>query len=132
MLLTILGLSNCTPSKVISINSELMVIEATKTAQVVNRVPGARLNFTVISSKEITLDSVYYWEYKHPLTIINTNEDTIWAKTEIRNPNLARLLKDEAIDKSTIRPIDSTCVLIYHLKGKSFKLEVPKLTILEN
>lgn len=126
--LTVLSLSNCTTSKVVSINSELMVIEATKTSQEVRRAPGARLNFTVVSNKEISLDSVYYWEKKHPLAIEKTNEDTIWVKAEIRNPIRARELKDDVVDPSTLRPIDSTCVLIYHLKGKSLQLTVPKLT----
>ena len=125
VILATIGLTYCTPSKVVSINSELMVIEATKTPQIVKRAPGARLNFTVISNKEIQLDSVYYWENKHPLTIVNTKEDTIWAKAEIRNPILARQLRDDSVDPSTLRPIDTTCVLLYHLKENLFALLYP-------
>ena len=132
LIISIIGLYQCTPSKVVSINSELMVIEATKTPQVVSRAPGVRLNFTVISTKKISLDSVYYWEYKHPLTILKANEDTTWVSAEMRNPILGRMMRDEAVDPSTIRPPDSTCILIYHFENKSLKLEIPKLEYIED
>ena len=108
-----------------------MVISATKTKQLVKGIPGIKLDFTVISTKPITLDSVYYWENKHPLIIVKTNNDTIWAKAEMRFPNFAKEMRDESIDMSTIRPPDSTCILIYHLDQTSLKLEVPELKLLQ-
>ena len=125
----LIGLLSCNPNKVVSINETIMVIEATTTPIKINRLPGALLNFTVVSNKEISLDSVYYWEMKKPLAIIKSVGDTIWAKAEVTKPNFAKENIITEQDPSTVRPPDTTCILIYHIKEQSLKIDIPSLKV---
>jgi hypothetical protein len=127
--IVLIGLFSCNTSKVVSINDTIMVTEATTTPTKINNSEGAILNFTVISKKEISLDSVYYWETKKPLIIIKTSGDTIWAKSEIRKPVFAKENVETSQNPSIIRPPDTTCVLIYHLNEKPLKIDIPALKV---
>ncbi len=130
LILFLLGTFQCTSSnKVISINTELVVVEATKTPMVMRNIPGALLKFTIISSKDIILNHIRYWEYNVPVKINKQSNDTIWAEAEFRKPNLMREQVHNE-EMSAQRPIDSTCTILYTYKEESFKLVVPKLKLL--
>lgn len=126
----LIGLLSCNPNKVVSINQTIMVTEATITPINIKRIEGARLNFTVISNKGISLDSVYYWEMKKPLVITKTLGDTIWAQAELKKPNFAKENIVTEQDPTTVRPPDTTCVLIYHLDEKPLKIDIPSLKVI--
>lgn len=131
IILSIFAFYQCSSSKVISTNADLVVISATKTNSSVNNIPGAQLDFTVVKTKNITLNSVLYWEGKHSLTILKSNKDTIWAMAEIKKPKftMESLEKEESLNSTPY--IDSSCVLIYQLDEKSLRLEIPKLKLLK-
>lgn len=117
----------CSTSKVVSINSEIAITEAKSTPIQINNQEGARLNFTILAYKEVSLNSVYYWEKQTPLTIIKENGDTIWAKAEITKPNLAKAMKESTMTPEVVRPVDTTCVLNYTFNGDKIKLPIPRL-----
>ena len=117
----------CSSSKILTINSEIAVIEASKTPNVVNRTPGVQLSFTVVKNKEVQLDSVLYWERKQPLVISHTNKDTVWVTANFRNPTPDREMSKEVIDMSAEKPADTTCVLIYTFQNEPKQLTIPRL-----
>ena len=125
----LIGLLSCSNNKVVSINDTIMVTEATISPIKVNRADGGLLNFTVVSTKGISLDSVYYWETKKPLIITKTSGDTIWAKAKIRKPFFGKENVETSTDPSIVRQPDTTCVLIYHLNEKPLKIEIPSLKV---
>lgn len=130
-ILLIASIIKCKSSEVLSINTELAVVEATKTPQEIKRIPGALLEFTIISNKDITLNHVRYWEYNQPITIVKQSNDTIWAEAKFRNPDQFKENMEGSNSLSVQKPIDSTCTILYTYKNENLKLVVPKLKLLK-
>jgi hypothetical protein len=121
----------CKPTKIISINTELAIIKATKKPQLIKRIPGALLQFIIVSNKEIELTSVKYWEQKESLKIVKKSNDTIWAEAQFRKPNLQKESIESNTSMSSQKPIDSTCIILYKYKEDNLELIVPKLKLLK-
>ena len=117
---------SCKETKIVSVNKDFVITQASKKNVMVNGLPGAELQFTVVTLDQNTINSVHYWEGNHSLDVIKESGDTSWLSTTIRKPVLAKETINEE-ELSVVRPIDSTCYLIYIKDAEEFTIPIYSL-----